>query len=95
MPCLTTPAVEDTPLGTCAAGCMSTSRATSMSSTRRSSALNVLSGLLWNCDDIMPGHVRGALSELRSALGFDDELFTVAQACRWLRPNLEEVAALR
>ena len=58
-------------------------------------SLERVSGLLWNCDDIMPGHVREALSELRSALGFDDELFTVAQACRWLRPNLEEVAALR
>src|ERR1039458_8613871 len=46
-------------------------------------SLERLTGLLWNCTDIMPGDVRGTVSELVSSLGCDDQpIFTVAQACR-------------
>jgi hypothetical protein len=54
-----------------------------------------LTGLLWNCTDIMPGDVRETVSELVSALGCEEApIYTVAQACRWLRPNLGGVLAL-
>jgi hypothetical protein len=59
-------------------------------------SLERLTGLLWNCTDIMPGDVRGTVSELVSSLGCDDQpIFTVAQACRWLRPNIRGVEAPR
>jgi hypothetical protein len=58
-------------------------------------SLERLTGLMWNCDDVMPSDVRQAMGELVSAFGRDDQpIFTVAQACRWLRPNLGGVLAL-
>jgi hypothetical protein len=54
-----------------------------------------LTGLMWDCTDVMPSEVRQAMSELECQLGCDERpIFTVAQACRWLRPNLGGVLAL-
>jgi hypothetical protein len=52
-------------------------------------SLQRLTGLLWNCTDIMPADVRATVTEIVPRLGYEDEcIWTVAQACRWLRPNL-------
>jgi hypothetical protein len=58
-------------------------------------SLERLTGLLWNCTDIMPSDVRATLDGVLSALGCEERhVYTVAQACRQLRPNLGELQAL-
>jgi hypothetical protein len=65
-------------------------------------SLERLTGLLWNCPDVIPSDVRKAISELVDVCELESDLvcdeqppiFTVAQACRWLRPNLGGVLAL-
>jgi hypothetical protein len=36
-------------------------------------SLQRLTGLRWNCNDVMPGDVRESISELVSVLGHDDQ----------------------
>jgi hypothetical protein len=58
-------------------------------------SLERLTGLLWNCTDILPGDVREIVSGLTWTLDHDESpIWTVAQACRWLRPNLGRLQAL-
>jgi len=56
--------------------------------------LERLTGLLWNCTDIMPSEVRSAMAGLAGAVGWDEsrKFWSVAQAARWLRANLDSGA---